>query len=209
MPRVADDLAVLMLRDNGGWRCTGADAADVLAGALIAELVAEGFLDRQADPDDFWSRQRVHAQSVEPPTDPILARVWDLVTGGKGAQAVQRQVAKESRTLVMDALARREVVSTTPRPVLGPRHTLLDIDHRDRLRAELTPIVVEQREPDERQRTIIQLLNGAVILRQALGLSFSEGLAVQRGARQLGKPVWPEKTAIDLMVGRRAAVLSS
>ncbi len=209
MARIAEDIALLLIRDRGGWYCSGADAADSLAGGLLAELADEGFLDREVDESDFWSRRRVRSQSVEPPSDPSLARVWQEISNDKGAIAVQRTVAKIARDLVMEPLVRAETVSRTPRMLLGPRYQLLETTRRDALRAELLPIVLDGGEADPRQRGIIQLLQGAYCLRQALGRPLKGSLAIGRGVRALGKPGWPEKTAIDQMVGRRAAAASA
>lgn len=209
MPRVAEEIAVLLLRDRGGWYCTGADAGDSLGGALLAELVFEGFLERAVDESDIWSRRRIRPQSVEPPSDPVLSQVWEAISQDRGATAVQRKVAKMARDLVMETLARAETVSRTPRLFLGPRYGLLETARRDALRTELKAIVLDGAEADDRQRSIIQLLQGANCLRQALGLPLKGSMAIGRGARALGKPAWPEKTAIDQMAGRRAAAAAA
>ena len=209
MARAAEEIALLLIRDRGGWYCSGADAADCLAGGLLAELTTEGFLDREVDEADIWSRKRIRSQSVEPPSDPVLAQAWETISEQSGAIAVQRTLAKTARDLVMEPLVRAETVSRTPRLLLGPRHQLLETTRRDAVRAELLPIVLDGADADDRQRGIIQLLNGAYCLRQALGLPLSQTMAVGRGVRALGKPVWPEQTAIRQMVGRRAAAASA
>lgn len=204
---IADELAVLLTREKGGMRTTGLDVADTLAGGLLAELALEKQVSGDVDPEDFWGRRRVRQDSAEPPADPRLARTWELITS-PSVGAVQRAVAKQAREIVLPALAEQEVLSVTPRVLIGPRYALLDESLRTRLQDEFVPIVLEGAPADERQRAIIWLLHGANCLRQALGLELREWVTIQRHVRALGKPTWPAKAAIDAMVGRRAAAVS-
>lgn len=202
---IAEELAVLLTKDRGGWHPTGHDVADVLAGGLLAELVAEGFIDREVDPADIWARRRVRHQAEEPPGDPLLAEVYSSIAQDQGAGAVQRRLAKASRDLVLPRLVTAEVLTTVRRPIIGPRYDLVDEGVRRRLREPLLATVLDGAPADQRIRTQMWLLNGAYCLRQALGLELRESLRVHRAVRELGRPGWPEKPAIDAMNGRRAA----
>lgn len=203
---IAEDLAVLLTKERGGWHPTGHDVADVLAGGLLAELVAEGFIDREVDPNDIWARRHVQPQTQEPPGDPVLAEAYQLVGQDRGAGAVQRRLAKAARDLVLPRLVTAEVLSAVPRALIGPRYDLVDESLRAELQAPLLATVVDGAPADQRTRTMMWLLHGAYCLRQALGVSARETFTVSRAVRDLGRPSWPEKPAIDAMVGRRAAV---
>ena len=205
---IAEELAVLLTKERGGWQPTGHDVADVLAGGLLAELVVEGFIDREVDPDDIWSRRRVQPQSQEPPGDPVLAEAYAVIGQDQGAGAVQRRLAKSARDLVLPRMVTAELFTTVPRVLIGPRHDLVDEAVRERLRQPLLATVMDGAPADQRTRTQLWLLNGAFCLRQALGLPVRDSMTVNRAVRALGKPTWPEKPAIDAMVGRRAAATS-
>ena len=218
---LAEELAILLTRPatdrraGGGWLPTGQDVGDVLAGGLLAELVVEGFLGRQVDHNDIWSRQRVRSDAAEPPPDPVLAQALAAIRDDRSAAAVQRRLARQSRDLVLPRMVEREILSATPRPIIGPRYALIDEAVREQLRAPLVQLALgqtgtqnhERDEVDPRHRTQLWLLQGAYCARQALGLAMGDTLALGRGIRALGKPGWPDKWAIDAMMGRRGAAV--
>ena len=204
---IADELAVLLTRERGGFRCGSYDVADTLAGGLLVELSLEEQVSGEIDSADFWKRRRVQQESGEPPSDPRLARTWELITT-TAVGAVQRAVAKHAKDIVLPALVQQEILSATPRPLIGPRYTLLDESLRVHLTEELVPIVMTGAPADERQRNLVWLLNGAYSLRPALGIELRHSVTVHQNLRALGKPTWPAKAAIDAMVGRRAAAAS-
>ena len=131
-----------------------------------------------------------------------------MIAEDKGAGAVQRKVAKSARDLVLPPMVTAEVLTTVPRVLIGPRYDLIDESVRERLRQPLLATVKDGAPADQRTRTQLWLLNGAYCLRQALGLEMRDSLTVNRAVRDLGRPGWPEKPAVDAMVGRRAAAAS-
>ncbi|MGD7705850.1 GOLPH3/VPS74 family protein [Microlunatus sp. Y2014] len=203
----AEELALLLVRAKGGWQASKYDVADILAGALLGELADEEHIDRRVSADDFWGRRRVHTDGWEPPTDPSLARVWHVADQGKGATTVQMAVAKFALDEVVGRLQARELVSVTKRSVLGDKVELMDTTARDAVRTRLRAIILDGVEPTDRDRSQLWLLHHThqtVVLRDA----FREHLTIHRFIRDLGRPEWPEKAAIDLVQGRAAAAAS-
>src|SRR4051794_5750832 len=78
-----------------------------------------------AAPADVWGRRGVRKESGEPPADRRLAQAWELIAS-PGVTATHRALAKQAADIVLPTLVRQEILSSTPRPLLGPRYSLLD-----------------------------------------------------------------------------------
>ncbi|MGD7788254.1 GOLPH3/VPS74 family protein [Propionibacteriaceae bacterium Y1700] len=199
---IAEELALITLKPKGGCHLMRADLEDVLGGALLAELVAEGQLQRDRDGD---SGPRVLQPLLgEPPADPVLAQVWQAVDGARAGKA-QRTAAKLAAATVLPRLAERELVSRERRSVLSDRWAPLDQGLVDDLRQRLQRVLVDGTEADARDRTMIMLLHGAYGLGKSIGYGSGHRAAVRENRKRLGKPEWPERTTIKTIQGRRAA----
>ncbi|MFW6597127.1 GOLPH3/VPS74 family protein [Propionibacteriaceae bacterium Y2011] len=204
----AEELALLLIRPKGGWQASRYDVADILAGGLLGELADEEQIDRRVDAGDFWGRRRVHTDGWEPPPDPSLARVWHVADQGKSATSVQQAVAKFAIDEVVGRLQARELVTVTKRAVLGDKVELMDTSTRDAIRTRLRAIILDGVEVTDRDRSQLWLLHHthqSPVLRDAM----REWLTIHRFVRDLGRPEWPEKAAIDVVQGRAAAVASA
>ncbi|MDN5725029.1 MAG: GPP34 family phosphoprotein [Propionibacteriales bacterium] len=199
---IAEELALITRKPRGGCWFTRPDLDDVLGGALLAELVAEGQLRRDRDGDG--GPRVLQPLLGEPPADPLLAEAWRVVDGSRAGRA-QRKVAKLATDRVLTRLAERELVSRQQRSVLSDRWLSLDQLLIDRLRTRLRSVLVNGTEADARSRTMIMLLHGAYVLGKTVGWDAAERSTVRENRRRLGRPEWPERTTIEAIQGRRAA----
>ena len=105
MTLIAEDLLLLLLDDDSGK--PSADSTKlprVLAGALVVELALGGSL-RITGPGEQVKKDHV-VVAGEPPADPLLRRVFDLVATSPRPMKPQKVIEKSQKNLAKELAAR-------------------------------------------------------------------------------------------------------
>lgn len=192
-----EELALLMIRDSGRLVAQGSEADLVLAGALLAELEAEGHADlrpqtERADDDTVIGRRnRVRPIGGEPPGDPLLADAYAKASERRKGSALRR-VAKGVRGRVYARLAERELVSVS-KGLLTRSYRVLDTAAVDEVRARFHAILVEGFDPDPRTVSEIWLFDACAGLAKALP-GCDRG-TIRQNRKRLPAPGWAEQQA--------------
>ncbi|AMY21990.1 GOLPH3/VPS74 family protein [Rhodococcoides fascians] len=105
MTLIAEDLLLLLLDDESGK--PSADSTKlprVLAGALVVELALGGSL-RITGPGEQTKKDQV-VVAGDPPADPLLRRVFDLVATASRPMKPQKVIEKSQKNLAKELAAR-------------------------------------------------------------------------------------------------------
>lgn len=203
----AEELALLMIRDNGRLSGQGSEVDLVLAGGLLADLESEGHADlrpqteRAGDDSLVGRRNRVRPIGGEPPGDPLLADAYAKASERRKGSALRR-VAKGARGRVYARLAERELVSVS-KGLLTRSYRVLDpsvvTEVRDRFRAAL----VNGLPVDPRTVSEIWLFNACASLGKAL--PGADRGTIRQNRKRLPKPGWVEQQVKAEIAANRGA----
>ena len=203
-----EELALLLIRDSGRLVASGSETDLVLAGALLAELEAEGHADlrlqtERADDDSVIGRRnRVRPIGGEPPADPLLADAYAKASERRKGSALRR-VAKGLRGRVYARLAERELVSVS-KGLLTRSYRVLDTAVLEEVRGRFHAILIDGFDPDPRTVSEIWLFDACAGLAKALP-GCDRG-TIRQNRNRLPKPNWVEKqTKSEIAADRSAA----
>jgi hypothetical protein len=165
---VAHDLLLLLLDDTRGKTpATLAEPDKALAGAILVELAAGGFVDAEYPPGKP-KRARLVASAASAdraPQHPVLRGALDIVRAGNGRRADQLlgPIAKGLREVLAEELVQAGVLRREQHKVLGifpvTRLPAQDNTHEDELRGQLVAVLEGARLPDARTGPLIALLS--------------------------------------------------
>lgn len=202
-----EELAMMMIRDSGRLVAQGSEADLVLAGALLADLEAEGHADlrpetERADDDSVIGRRnRVRAIGGEPPADPLLADAYAKASERRKGSALRR-IAKGVRGRVYARLAEREMVSVS-KGLLTRSYRVLDTAAVDEVRSRFHAILVEGFDPDPRTVSEIWLFDACAGLAKALP-GCDRG-TIRQNRKRLPAPGWVEQQTKSEITRTRGA----
>ncbi len=209
MTTIAEDLLLLLTRENGGNGLTMADAT--VAGALLAELAGT----ERIALDDKQRIELVDSSSTgDALLDEALVRLGDQV-GRRPKQAVQK-VGKGMARRAYEQLARAELVEPREHGALGM--TLwtswrpLDGTHADRLRADLVDVLAGRREADLRTGTLVALLHATSQLGRGLPKEARGGLTmreINRAAKEVSRGRWASEAVQKAIQDVNAAMIAA
>lgn len=207
----AEELAVLLIRDNGRLVTSSSEVDLVLAGALLADLDSEGHADVRAqterDDDDavIGRRNRVRSLGMEPPGDPLLADAFTKINERRKGNAIRR-VSKGARGRVYARLAERELVSVT-KGLLSRTYTVLDVGLRNEIRHRFHQVLVNGLSVDPRTLSEIWLFDACASLGKAL--PGADRGTIRQNRERLPEPGWVEKQTRTEINSVRAASASA
>ena len=105
MTLIAEDLLLLLLDDHSGKPLADSTKLPrVLAGALVVELAMSGSL-RITGPGEQIKKDHI-AIAGNPPVDPLLRRVFDLVATSSRPMKPQKVIEKSQKNLAKELAAR-------------------------------------------------------------------------------------------------------
>ncbi|WP_162802918.1 GOLPH3/VPS74 family protein [Ornithinimicrobium avium] len=209
MTTIAEDLLLLLTRDNGSNGLTVADTA--VGGALLAELAG-------TERVDLDERGRIRTLDSTGTGDALLdeamVRLGDQV-GRKPEPAVQK-VGKGMAKRAYEQLARAELVEPREHGALGV--TLwtswrpLDEEPAERLRSELVDVLAGRRGADLRTGTLLSLLLATDQLGRGLPKEARGGLTmreIKRSAKEVSRGRWAGEAVHKAMQDVNAAVMTA
>lgn len=209
MTTIAEDLLMLLTRENGGNGLTLADAT--VAGAMLAELAGT----ERVALDDKQRIELVDSSSTgDALLDEALVRFGEQV-GRKPKPAIQK-VGKGMARRAYEQLARAELVEPVEHGALGltlwTSWRPLDGGHADRLRAQLVDVLAGRREADLRTGTLVSLLHATTQLGRGLPKNVRGGLTmreINRAAKEIARGRWASEAVQKAIQDVNAALIAT
>jgi hypothetical protein len=205
---VAHDLLLLLLDDTSGKMPAFLTEPDkALAGAVLVELAAGGFVDAEHPPGKP-KQARIVASSVQPPGQQppgqqppgqvpqhlVLRGALDVVRAGHGRRADQLlgPIAKGLRVVLANELVQAGALRREQHKVLGlfPVTRLLAQNraYEDELRRQLVAVLDGTRMPDNRTGPLIALLSALDAVANVLPVA--DKRQAKRRAKEIAAGDW-------------------
>lgn len=194
---VAEEFWLLTSDESGRGPFTHVPLA--LAGAMLCDLAA-------AERVALDEQDRIEVVDPTPTGDELLdealGRLGDLA--GRRPAGVLMRLGQGLTEQVGERLVRAELVTREPVRLLGmPMGQVcppVSTDPRDRLRAELLPVLAGQRQPDSRTGSLIALLHATSTVGRAFPEEARAGMRLgdlRRSAQEIAEGRWGSKAVSD------------
>lgn len=212
---IAEDVFLLLTRDDDGRTDAGTHLNLLLGGALLVELAERGLVDIE-DKRGFWHSPKVTGQGAAVTDDPMLAAALATVLDKhRTPEALVDRLGRGARRAVADRLVARGVLRREERKALGlfpyTRLPAIDSSHEDALRERLVGVLVHGLEPDPRTGAVVALLHSIGWAHKVVA---SEGSTtrVKARAKEIAQGQWAAaavKAAIDAYVAAMIATTTA
>jgi hypothetical protein len=206
---LAEDLLLLLTNDATGKLLLPAEQVDIaLGGANLLELT----LSERVSLDD---RNRVVVFDPSSTGDPILDRALGIVgtRQGRKPKAVVEPLGENLRTALYSRLVAEGVLRAGERKVLGIfpvcRWPAARAEHEERMRAQLTQVLVQRTTPDSRTAALVSLLHALksehrIVDPKEHGLTRKE---LQTRAEEISPGDWASEAVCEAIEAVMAAVI--
>jgi hypothetical protein len=226
---LAEDLLMLLFRPTDGvFRGEGSPLFHVLAGAVLTDLAAGGWVEidehtslrgRQVRalaggaPDRSAPLDPLREPSFDAPADPLLRETWERISRKPtDVYSLILEIGPHLRAPMIERLEERGHIRTEARKLLGfiPNTTIIDggTPRRAELLAAVRAVLVDGAEPDTRTAALVALLSASgEIATMHLDIPWSG--AVHTRSTQIRKGDWGAAAAGEAVARTAAAILSN
>lgn len=201
---IAEELLLLTVgpKDTGPARGTELDCA--LGGALLVELVLDGYVDLDG--------KVIRVSSAPPPTDPRLAEARDRVAAKpRRAKTLVKTLRRGIRRRLLGDLVRNGVLADEPHRWLGiiPRHRypVADSGARDEALAPLRSAVLDGQQPSQRTAALASMIGAAKLERRVF--PDADRRQVRRRLQEISQGDWAAKAVRDAITAIHAATAAA
>ncbi|ABL80899.1 MULTISPECIES: GPP34 family phosphoprotein [unclassified Nocardioides] len=207
---IAEDLLLLLLDDESGKLTLTSYPQAVLGGALLVELASAGAVEVE-EQTGVWHSAKVRALPGAAPQDAVLRTAYDVVAAKpRTAHDLVDRLGKGTREALAERLGARGILERHDDRVLGlfprTRWPAVDSSREQEVRRQLTAVLVQGVEPDERTGALVALLSAIDKPHQVVdheGLSAGQ---VRKRAKQVAKGDWAAKAVRDAITASTAAI---
>jgi hypothetical protein len=212
-PLLAEDvLLVLFDPASGTIRSEGTPLLHTLAGAVLTELALDGAVTIDERTSSLRGRL-VHAVDGREPADPLLAGTWRrLRKRATDLRSLVLEIGPALRAPMIDRVVERGDLRREPAKFLGfiPTTALVDggTGRRADLLAEVTPVLLSEREPDTHSGALAGLVSASGAL-PALHRDIPWSGHLYTRGQQLQREEWGAAATGEAVAASAAAVAAS
>lgn len=209
---IAEDLLLLLLDDESG-RFTSANHRPALAGAVLAELAADGAIELDQR-GGLWKRTTVSLDDAHVVADPLLRGFADRIgEKPRSPQDIVNRIGADVEEALCSRLADRGVLRRDQRMVLWvfPRDIwpAADSSHERQLRSELRAVLLAGADPRPRIGVLIALLAAMDQVHRIVDREGHSAREVRRRADEVAAGGWASTAVRDSIRAAQAAATTA
>jgi hypothetical protein len=218
---LAEDLLMLLFRPRDGvFRGEGSPLFHVLAGAVLTDLAAGGWV--KLDEHTSMRGREVRALSggaagdqppLDAPADPLLRDTWERISRKPtDVYSLILEIGPHLRAPMIERLVERGHIRTESRKLLGfiPNTAIVDggTARRDELLAAVRGVLVDGAEPDLRTAALVALLSASGEI-ASMHPDIPWSGAVYTRSTQIRRGDWGAAAAGEAVARTAAAILAN
>jgi hypothetical protein len=214
---LAEDLLMLLFRpEDGVFRGEGSPLFHVLAGAVLTDLAAGGWVEIDEHTSIRGREVRALAggsSGGDAPADPLLRETWERISRKPtDVYSLILEIGPDLRAPMIERLEERGHIRTESRKLLGfiPNTAIVDggTPRRAELLAAVRAVLVDGAEPDTRTAALVALLSASGEI-ASMHPDIPWSGAVYTRSTQIRKGDWGAAAAGEAVARTAAAILST